>query len=137
MLSFKCEKLLALRASYKLGDHPSSAVRECLQYVFASNLYPPPPRPCPEVEMVPCRGDTDPFIHRSVIIFIIARSTGHYRFRGIGIFRLNLKKLCIKIVTVTKLQYFCRVPDLHFSVIYESYPQQLTSTDRLAHRLPI
>lgn len=112
------------RPTHKLEDHPSSAVRECLQCTFGTNLC-----ICPQLEMVPCRGDTDPFI--------IARSTGDYRFRGIGSFRLYLTELCIKIVTVTKLQCFHRVPDLHFSGIYESFHRQLTITDHLQHSLPI
>jgi len=38
MLQFNCEKLLAPRPTHKLGDHPLSAVRECLQYTFRANL---------------------------------------------------------------------------------------------------
>jgi len=56
--------------------------------------------------MVPCRCDTDPFI--------IARSIGGYTFKGIGSFMLYLTELYNKIVTVTKLKCFHRVPDLHF-----------------------
>ena len=58
--SFYCEKLLPLRTTPRLEDHPSSPVRDCLFNIFAAILHMWRPFLHPQPEDASCRGDRDP-----------------------------------------------------------------------------
>jgi hypothetical protein len=59
---FYGEELLAPRPTPKLGDHPLSAVRDCLFKIFAATLHNCRPFLHPQPEDAPCRGDRDPLV---------------------------------------------------------------------------
>ena len=73
--------VLTVRNSYALAQYPSWRITHRRLSASAYKIHSELPFvSCPPLylqrEMAPCRGDTDPFI--------IAKSTGDYRFRGIG-----------------------------------------------------
>jgi hypothetical protein len=61
IIVFYGEELLAPRPTPKLGDHPLSAVRDCLFNVLAATPHNWRPFLHPQPEDAPCRGDRDPF----------------------------------------------------------------------------
>jgi hypothetical protein len=65
---FYGEELLAPRPTPKLGDHPLSAVRDCLLNIFAATLHNWRPFLHPQPEDAPCRGDRDPLNTGNVVV---------------------------------------------------------------------
>jgi hypothetical protein len=61
-LIFYGEELLAPRPTPKLEDHPLSAVRDCLFYIFAATLHMWRPFLHPQPVDAPYRGDRDPLV---------------------------------------------------------------------------
>jgi hypothetical protein len=57
-----CEELLAPRPTYKLEDHPLSAIRDCLFNVFAATFHICRPFLHQQPEDAQCRGDRDRLI---------------------------------------------------------------------------
>jgi hypothetical protein len=116
ILRFNREKLLAHRPTSKLGITPCRLYANAYNNSALTSVSAPPPPSSPNLRP----WWYWPIYHCQVEWW--------YRFRGIRNFRLYLTELYIKIVTVTKLQCFHRVPDLRISLSSGNYPSYMICT---------